>query len=79
MPLVSGRNHACLKFQKLKVHCQIVTPLSTFPTPDERFDHVHIDIVGPLSVSQDNSYVLTCIDHFTRWPVAQPIHTFVHI
>ena len=51
----------------------MVTPPSTFPTPDRRFDHVHIDIVGPLPVSQGNNYILTCIDCFTRWPEAQPI------
>lgn len=64
---------SCLECQKSKVHRHTVTPLSTFPTPDIRFDHVHIDIVGPLPVSQGNSYILTCIDRFTRWPEAQPI------
>ena len=64
---------SCLKCQKAKVHRHTVTPRGTFPTPDVRFDHVHIDIVGPLPVSQGNRYVLTCIDRFTRWPEAQPM------
>ena len=64
---------SCLECQKSKVHRHTVTPPSTFPTPDRRFNHVHIDIVGPLPVSQGNNYILTCIDRFTRWPEAQPI------
>ena len=46
------------------------TPLSTFPTPDVRFDVVHIDLIGPLPLSQGFSYLLSCVDHFTRWPEA---------
>lgn len=40
--------------------------------PDAQFDKVHLDIAGPLSYSQCFTYLLTCIDHFTRWPEAIP-------
>ena len=48
----------------------IRSPLGTFSTPDTRFDHVHIDLVGPLHPSDSNTCLCTCIDHFTRWLVA---------
>ncbi len=64
---------SCLQCQRSKVQCHTVTPLSTFATPDARFDKVHIDIVGPLPPSNGCTYILTCIDRFTCWPEAIPI------
>ena len=64
---------ACLPCQRSKIHRHTVTPLSTFSSPDARFDHVHLDIVGPLPPSKGCNYLLTCIDRYTRWPEAIPI------
>ena len=44
-----------------------------FTEPTERFDHVHIDIVGPLPYADGFRYLLTCDDRFTRWPEAIPM------
>ena len=62
--------HSCLQCQRAKVHQHTVTPLATFNTPDIRFDHVHIDLVGPLPTLQGCTYLLTCVDRFTCWPEA---------
>ncbi|BHF80223.1 hypothetical protein SprV_0702334700 [Sparganum proliferum] len=37
------------------------------------FSHVHLDIVGPLPLSNGCSYLLTCVDRFTMWPEAIPL------
>ena len=44
-----------------------------FTEPTKRFDHVHIDIVGPLPYANGFRYLLTCVDRSTRWPEAIPI------
>lgn len=63
----------CLQCQSSKVSKHTITPFKPFPAPDARFDHVHIDIVGPLPSSRGFTYILTAVDRYTRWPEAVPL------
>ena len=52
-----------------------MAPPSSFPVPAHRFDVVHVDLVGPLPPSRGFTYLLTCVDRFTRWPETVPLTT----
>ncbi|GFY16286.1 pol polyprotein [Trichonephila clavipes] len=58
----------------------LVTQNGTKPLPNKklrdtstRFDHVHIDLTGPLPPSQGSTFCMTPIDCFTRWAEVTPI------
>ncbi|GFX34786.1 transposon Tf2-9 polyprotein [Trichonephila clavipes] len=63
----------CLACQKSKIHRHTRSPLSSFEEPSQRFDHVHLDLIGPLPPSNGYTYCLTMIDRFSKWPEAQPL------
>ena len=64
---------SCIQCQRAKIQRHSMARLFSFPTPDARFDVVHIDIVRPLPPSQGFMYLLTCVDCYTRWPEAVPL------
>ena len=54
-----------------KLKSQTLTAaIASFPTPDTRFDVIHVELVGLLPPSKVFTYLLTFVDHFTRWPEA---------
>ena len=63
----------CLKCQANKIHRHTKAPIGEFPSVSRRFEHVHIDLVGPLPSSKGYRYLLTAIDRFSRWPEAFPL------
>ena len=63
----------CVKCQQNKITRHTKPPTQTIPTPQDRFTHVHVDLVGPLPKSQGFEYLLTMVDPTTRWPEAIPL------
>ena len=51
----------CVPCQTAKVQRLNKAPIKTFLAPDDRFSHIHIDLIDPLN------YVSTIVDRFTRW------------
>ncbi|KAM3171609.1 hypothetical protein ACTXT7_016282 [Hymenolepis weldensis] len=51
------------------------TALGTFPPPDSRFDHFHIDITGPLPLPKDFFYLLICPIGFAQLRIIYKLTT----
>ncbi|KAJ8713199.1 hypothetical protein PYW07_013569 [Mythimna separata] len=69
---ISRCTRTCIQCQKSKIQRHTFSNISSFP-PTERFQHVHVDIVGPLpTTSQGHRYLVTMIDRLTKWPEAIP-------
>lgn len=64
---------ACIGCQKAKIQRHTHSPLQSFSIPNQRFEIVHLDLVGPLPQSKGYSYCLTMIDRFSCWPEAIPL------
>jgi len=60
----------CLPCQKAKIHRHTHRRPEQIPVPDDRFQHIHINIIGPLPNSNGSRYCLTMIDRTTKWPEA---------
>jgi transposase InsO family protein len=63
----------CIPCQRAKVHRHVRAPLAKYDPPTTRFDHVNVDLVGPLPPSRGYTYLFTMVDRFTRWPEAIPL------
>lgn len=51
----------------------VKAPLKTFEVPERRFDHVNVDLVGPLPPSRGFTHPLTMVDQTTRWLEGVPL------
>ncbi|XP_071044437.1 uncharacterized protein [Parasteatoda tepidariorum] len=58
----------CLACQRSKINRQAGSRVKSIPIPSKRFDHVRLDLIGPLPQSQGFQYCLTCSDRYTCWP-----------
>jgi hypothetical protein len=58
----------------LRCKCTLSRSQEQIQIPDHIFQHVHVDLVGPLPVSEDNqAYIMTIINHTSRWVEAVPL------
>ena len=60
LPAGKDHRHTCLAVKFISM-------------PVDRFNHVHIDVVGPLLPSGGCAYLLTMVDRYTWWPEAVPV------
>ncbi|XP_042891620.1 uncharacterized protein K02A2.6-like [Penaeus japonicus] len=61
----------CIRCKPMR---DVPAPLQRFPDVREKFERVHLDLVGLLPISNEGSkYVLTVIDVLTRFLIAVPI------
>jgi hypothetical protein len=66
----------CQQCCRGKVTSQPAAPVQPIDVLAKRFNHVHIDLVGPLPVAEDGStYLLTMVDRKTRWLEAVPLRS----
>ena len=63
----------CHECQSSEVQRHTRAPFQSFELPPARFRHIHVDLVGPLPPSEENKYVLTIVDRYSRWPEVFPI------
>ena len=70
---ISSWSKSCLECQKGKVWKHNWTPMQKFDLPLQRFQHVCIDLVGKLPMSEGYQYLLTIVDRFTRYVQAIPL------
>ena len=62
----------CQPCQRAKIHRHNRTPPTNIEVPDQRFNHVHLDLIT-LPLIDGFRYCLTMMDRFSRWPHAVPL------
>ena len=65
----------CDKCTKNKQTKHIKEPLTLTDTPNNSFEVISIDTVGPLRISNDYRYILTMQCELTKFVIAHPMAT----
>ena len=56
---------SCIPCQKSKIQTHTRSVVPQIPVPRRRISHLHVDLVGPLPVSDVFNYLLTMVDRTT--------------
>jgi hypothetical protein len=62
---VTAWARGCLACQRGKIHRN--PRLVPIPIPQQRFSHLHVDLVGTLQYSNNFNYIFTFIDRTSKW------------
>lgn len=74
--MVRNYVRGCQNCQMSKVQVHNKPPSQQYLLPNGRFAHLHLDLVGPMPESHNgNVYLFTCIDRYTRFPIAIPTNS----
>jgi len=63
----------CQICAKVKVHVHNTAQIGTYAASTGRFQNSHVDVYGPFPENSGYKYLLTCIDRYTRYPIAVPL------
>jgi cleavage and polyadenylation specificity factor subunit 1 len=63
----------CLACQRGKIHRHIRLVPQPIPIPQQRFSHLHVELVGPLQYSNSFNYIFTIINRTSKWMEAIPL------
>jgi hypothetical protein len=68
---ITAWTRTCLGCLQGKIHRH--TRLAPQPIPQRCFSQLHVDLVGPLQNSNGFIYIVTVIDHTSKWMEAIPL------
>jgi hypothetical protein len=70
---ITAWSQACLHWQQAKIHHHMRLQPQPVPTPQRRFNHLYIDLVGPSQYSSGFNFIFTVIDCTSKWMEAVPL------
>ena len=68
---VASWARACTRCQSAKIIKHNIAPPVLLPPSSGKFHDIHLDIVGPLTELKGMRYILTAVDRFSRWTMAE--------
>ena len=70
---IQNWTRACLRCQAAKVTKHNTTTPTIMAPSSSKFHDIRLDVVGPLNELKGLRYILTAVDRFSRWTMAEPM------